>query len=72
MTGRLKVKKREDEGQLSLPLELLPPLDEARKPVTRPILTLVRSCEPSQGSEPQDNDARALAKLVGYSQSLSW
>jgi len=67
------MKKREDMGQLPLPLEPRQAADVALSAPVKPGLTLVssNSIAPYVLDE-SDDDTKALAKIMGYSRSLGW
>lgn len=69
------MKKREDMSQLPLPLEPRPVAIVDQGELSKPRLTLVLNGSPPVSAAEQSNrdeDARALARIVGYSRSLGW
>jgi hypothetical protein len=69
------MKKRDDTGQLPLPLEPRPLAVTSDNEAAKPRLTLVSNSAPIGTSDEQterDEEASALARIVDYSRSLGW
>jgi len=69
------MKKRDDTGQLPLPLEPRPLTVTSDNEAAKPRLTLVSNSAAIGASDEQaerDEEASALARIVGYSRSLGW